>query len=310
MTMPILEENEPVVIVLDRSASMRTKDTPGGLSRWEYALAAIAQCFDDSKRNPVTLIVVGVGTAIYPHMPNFIAEPSDPHCSLGRGLIEALYALPGDLTDNWGKIMCIVDGVPTEDSRSGAMFLRPFVRRVYQERCVMLSVGKVSDALHSWLAEWPYSHELERAVEASASPESEPPPDTLAAEPAALSDAELLPVGIVAADTLDMMISRAVVGVAASADDEVTLVIEPTEAPPAHAHDAGPAPSEASADGAPRSADVQPTELELAPAAPAAAPIEPPTAPAQPLSAEQPPTRVSDRQGSKHTTHPAPKRKG
>lgn len=303
--MPILEENEPVVIVLDRSASMRTKDAPGGLSRWEYALAAIAQCFDERQRNPVTLIVVGVGTAIYPHMPNFIAEPSDPHCSLGRGLIEALYALPGDLTDNWGKIMCIVDGVPTEDSRSGAMFLRPFVRRVYQERCVMLSVGKVSDALHSWLAEWPYSHELERAVEASASPESAPLPDTLAAEPAALSASELLPVGIVAEDTLDT-ISRAAVLYAACADEEVTLVIEPTEAPPAREHDAGPATSDVSADSAPSSADAQPTEFVPDMQMLDAAPIEPPTAPAPSPAELQPTSRASDRQASK----PAPKRKG
>jgi hypothetical protein len=163
-----LPKNAPVCLVLDRSASMATRDCPGGLTRWAYATkhlkAAIGQLIDEG--HPCTLLTYGrdveTHERIQPEQLDHLLW-GDPASCVGQAVAEALYYAPRILG---GGIVVISDGFSDQDTKVGAVLLND--RQAFGvlfERVYFLTVGAVDGDLRAFSELWRNTARLEELCE-------------------------------------------------------------------------------------------------------------------------------------------------
>lgn len=165
--------NAPMVFVLDRSASMATRDCPEGMSRWDYARGALRQAIKHAIRQGrrVTLITVGRGVSVIDDATHVDVDDllmGDNACWLGQAASEALwFAAPNDKRPG-GGVVIIADGMPEQDTRVGQVFLSSnVVMRELFSRTVFLTVGKVPMDVQLFASLWPHYGTLEQALAGS-----------------------------------------------------------------------------------------------------------------------------------------------
>jgi hypothetical protein len=159
-----LPAGAPVALVLDRSASMATRDCPEGATRWAYAIAALKEAIGTliDEGHQVTLLTCGRDVEVHEHIKPEQLEHllwGDPLSCVGQAAMDALYYAPRMLD---GAIVVISDGVPDQDTRVGAIATGdPNVMRHLLSRAYFLTVGEVSRQLESFARIWPNSARLE-----------------------------------------------------------------------------------------------------------------------------------------------------
>lgn len=174
----------PVAFALDRTASMQTRDCPGGLTRWEYALNAlrtgIAKLTADG--HPVTLITYGANTLtvenVTPADLDMLAH-GDGSCCIGQAAGDAAYYVFGEVP---GALVVIGDGGPDGDTRIGQAFLSLLFARTIGGTPLdfdggsvcFLTVGEVSAELEAFAARWLEHARLEELMPAIDTSQLEP----------------------------------------------------------------------------------------------------------------------------------------
>lgn len=173
MTTPIpVPPIGPIVFVLDRTASMATRDCPDGASRWEFAVNTLrATLIDMMMRDPsqpVMLLTCGttvtrvLGVALNAFFDMAIGKTptnGDASFAIGQAALEAAWHA-GE-----GHVVIIADGPSAQDTDVGKLVLGNDVAMgALFSRTYFLTVGKADAELAAFAGKWPHSDSLEAVL--------------------------------------------------------------------------------------------------------------------------------------------------
>lgn len=157
----------PVVFVLDRTASMATRDcVDGTTSRWEFAVNALrSTIINMAQRDPEQpVMLLTCGTTVAPIAGEALRETidisnGDASFCIGQAALEAAWHA-GE-----GYVFIIADGVPAQDTHVGELVLEnDIAMRALFERTHFLTVGTVDEELAAFARKWPYHDSLENVL--------------------------------------------------------------------------------------------------------------------------------------------------
>jgi hypothetical protein len=162
-----LPDGAPICFVLDRSASMRTRDCPRSATRWAYAIEALKPAIKAAidGGHPCTLLTYGRDVETHEHVQPAQLDNllwGDLAACMGQALGEALYYAPRILD---GGVVVIGRG-PSADTKVGAALMRdqPMFAAL-TERAYFLTVGTVGPGLRTFAELWRNAARLEDLCE-------------------------------------------------------------------------------------------------------------------------------------------------
>jgi von Willebrand factor type A domain len=165
-----LQRGASMVFVLDRTASMDTRDCPGGISRWEYAIHALDEAITHarSQGRVVTLITFGRYVHLFEDPTSEtldLLSHGDTSCCTGQAASEAIYFAASTPNRPAGGVVIISDGLPDQDTLIGRVLLgSPLAMAELFAQTCFLTVGQVPDDVKVFASLWPHHSTLEEVM--------------------------------------------------------------------------------------------------------------------------------------------------